>query len=614
MAKDEYTVGESQQNHPSVMRGGPGSGIAGGEKAHNFKDSILRLIRYSRRYLPAILIAVILAITGSILNIVGPGMLADITDLITSGLQTGIDVDAVVRIAGLLAVLYGLGLVFNLVQGVMMSDISQKTSKRLRSDISGKLNRLPLNYFDRTSHGDILSRVTNDVDTVGQSLTQSLSTIVTSATMLVGTLIMMFYTNWIMTLAGVAATLVGFVFMMLIISRSQKYFTRQQVELGVINGHIEEMYAGHNVVKAYNGERAAKKTFDKMNRNLYDSAWKSQFLSGLMMPLMTFIGNFGYVVVCIVGAVLVMNGSISFGVIVAFMVYIRLFTQPLSQIAQVATSLQTAAAASERVFAFLNEEEMADESDKAARLSTAKGNVEFDHVSFGYDPEKLIIHDFSAKVRQGQKIAIVGPTGAGKTTLVNLLMRFYEINGGSISVDGMPVSDLTRDNIHELFGMVLQDTWMFEGTVKENIVYSKKGVTDAEAVSACKAVGLHHFIKTLPKGYDTVLDENANLSAGQKQLVTIARAMIENAPMLILDEATSSVDTRTEVLIQNAMDTLMAGRTSFIIAHRLSTIRNADRILVMKDGDIIESGTHDELMECDGFYSELYNSQFEMAS
>lgn len=613
MAKDENTVGRSQAQAPA-MGGGPRSGMAAGEKADNFKDSMLQLVRYSRRYLPAILVAVVLAIAGSILNIIGPGMLSDITDLITKGLRTGIDVDAVVRIAGLLAVLYGLGLVFNLVQGIMMSDISQKTSKRLRSDISSKMNRLPLNYYDKTSHGDILSRVTNDVDTVGQSLTQSLSTIVTSVTMLVGTLVMMFYTNWIMTLAGVAATLVGFVFMLLIISRSQKYFTRQQVELGVINGHIEEMYSGHSVVKAYNGEKAARNTFDKMNRNLYDSAWKSQFLSGLMMPLMTFIGNFGYVVVCIVGAVLAINGSISFGVIVAFMMYIRLFTQPLSQIAQVVTSLQTAAAASERVFAFLNEEELADESGKTARLETAKGNVEFDHVSFGYSPEKIIIHDFSAEVKQGQKIAVVGPTGAGKTTLVNLLMRFYEINGGSITIDGTPIGDLKRENIHELFGMVLQDTWLFEGTVKENIIYSKKGVTDEQVIAACKSVGLHHFIQTLPKGYDTVLDENANLSAGQKQLVTIARAMIENAPMLILDEATSSVDTRTEVLIQNAMDTLMQGRTSFIIAHRLSTIRNADKILVMKDGDIIESGTHEELMEAGGFYSELYNSQFELAS
>jgi len=614
VAKNEYTVAESRQKQPSVIRGAAGAGMAAGEKAHNFKDSILQLIRYSRRYLPVILIAAALAIAGSILNIAGPGMLSDITDLITNGLQTGIDVDAAVRIAGLLAVLYGLGLVLNLVQGVIMSDISQKTSKRLRSDIFGKLNRLPLNYFDKTSHGDILSRVTNDVDTVGQSLTQSLSMIVTSVTMLIGTLIMMLCTNWIMTLAGIAATLIGFIFMMLIISRSQKYFTRQQMELGVLNGHIEEMYAGHNVVKAYNGEKAAKKTFDKMNRDLYDSAWKSQFLSGLMMPLMTFIGNFGYVVVCIVGAVLAVNGSISFGVIVAFILYIRLFTQPLSQVAQVVTSLQTAVAASERVFTFLNEEELMNESDQTVRLNTAKGNVEFDHVSFGYNPEKLIIHDFSAKVRQGQKIAVVGPTGAGKTTLVNLLMRFYEINGGSISIDGTPIRDLKRDNIHELFGMVLQDTWLFEGTVKENIVYNKKGVTDEQVVSACKAVGLHHFIQTLPKGYETVLDENANLSAGQRQLVTIARAMIENAPMLILDEATSSVDTRTEVLIQNAMDTLMAGRTSFIIAHRLSTIRNADMILVMKDGDIIESGTHDNLMEDGGFYFELYNSQFEMVS
>lgn len=613
MQKDEYIVGESQteKTNNGGMRGGPGGGMSAAEKPKDFKKSIGQLLAFSKNYLPLIGIAIILAMAGSILNIIGPEYLSVITDEITAGIMTGIDISAVVRTAGTLAILYGLGLVFNLIQGVLMSDTAQKISKNLRTAISEKINRLPLKYFDKTSHGDILSRVTNDVDTVGQSLTQSLSNSVSSLTTLIGAIVMMFYTNWIMTVAGIAATLLGFVFMMLIISKSQTYFQLQQNELGALNGHIEEMYAGHSVVKAYNGEREAKQHFDGMNETLYNSAWKAQFLSGLMMPLMTFIGNFGYVVVCIVGAILAMNGTITFGVIVAFMVYIRLFTQPLSQIAQIASSLQTAAAASERVFDFLNETEMTDESSKIVYLDTATGDVQFDHVQFGYDKEKMIINDFSAKVKAGQKIAIVGPTGAGKTTIVNLLMRFYKLNAGRISIDGIESEQLTRENVHDLFGMVLQDTWLFEGTVKENIVYNQDQITDEEVIEVCKEVGLHHFIMTLPQGYETVIDENANLSVGQRQLITIARAMIKDAPMLILDEATSSVDSRTEILIQEAMDTLMAGRTSFIIAHRLSTIQNADLILVMKNGDIIESGDHEELLEEDGFYAELYNSQFE---
>lgn len=425
---------------------------------------------------------------------------------------------------------------------------------------------------------------------------------------------MMFYTNWIMALSAVLSTIVGFGFMSLIISKSQRHFIQQQKELGMLNGHIEETYAGHNVVKVYNGEKEAKKVFHDINTRLYDSAWKSQFMSGLMMPLMMFIGNFGYVVVCIVGALLVHNGTVSFGVIVAFMIYIRLFTQPLSQLAQVATSLQSTAAASERVFEFLEEEELENESDKAKRLETAKGDVEFRNVSFGYSEDKLVINHFSARAKAGQKVAIVGPTGAGKTTLVNLLMRFYEVNDGEIFIDGVPISKLTRENIHDLFCMVLQDTWLFEGTIRENIKYSKDYVTDEQVEEACKAVGLHHFVQTLPQGYDTVLDDKANLSSGQKQLITIARAMVENAPLLILDEATSSVDTRTEALIQKAMDKLMVGKTSFVIAHRLSTIKNADLIMVMKDGDIIESGNHEELLMKKGFYFELYNSQFEQVS
>lgn len=616
MPEHEYhTRGAKNNKRASGGFGmGKGAGGMGGEKAKDFKKALGGLLQYSRTYLPAILLAVILAVAGAVMNIIGPGKLADITDLITEGIRTGIDLEAVAQIAVLLLVLYVAGFLCSVCQGMIMATVTQKVSKSLRTDISEKINKLPLSYFDRTSTGDILSRMTNDVDTIGQTLNQSLGTLVSSVAMFLGALIMMFYTNWIMALSGVVATAIGFIFMMIIISRSQKYFVQQQEELGVLDGQIEETYSGHNVVKAYNGEEAAKKEFRKQNQKLYECAWKSQFMSGLMQPLMSFIGNLGYVVVCIMGSVLVIQDVISFSVIVAFMLYIRLFTQPLAQMAQAATNLQSAAAASEHVFEFLAEEEMADEKEKTERLDTAAGNVEFCHVQFGYQPDKLIIHDFSARARNGQKIAIVGPTGAGKTTLVNLLMRFYELGKGEILIDGIPTNELTRENVHRLFGMVLQDTWLFEGTIKENIIYSKEGVTDEEVVRACKAVGLHHYIKTLPKGYDTVLNDQANLSAGQKQLVTIARAMIENAPMLILDEATSSVDTRTEILIQKAMDQLMMGRTSFVIAHRLSTIKNADLILVMKDGDVIESGNHEELMARQGFYAELYNSQFEQVS
>lgn len=615
MAKNEYQVGDMKKT-ASVSRGfgpGGGGGMGAGEKAGNFGKAIGELTSYCKKYIPAIVVAIIFAIAGSVLNIIGPGKLSDITDLITEGLFTGIDIDSVLSIVLLLVVLYALGFLFSVFQGIIMATVTQRVSKTLRTDISEKINRLPLSYFDGTSIGNILSRVTNDVDTIGQTLNQSLGTLVTSLASFLGALVMMVYTNWVMALSAVAATLLGFILMMVIISRSQKYFTRQQNELGVLNGHIEETYAGHNVVKAYNGEKKAKKTFCDMNEKLYDCAWKSQFMSGLMQPLMAFIGNFGYVVVCIVGALLALNGSISFGVIVAFMLYIRLFTQPLTQLAMAATNLQSTAAASERVFEFLVQPEMEDESDKEASIADAKGNVEFRDVRFGYNDDKIIIHNFSAKAKAGQKIAIVGPTGAGKTTIVNLLMRFYDVQGGEIRIDGIPIQSLSRENVRGLFCMVLQDTWLFEGTIRENIVYAKQGVTDEEVISACKAVGLHHFIKTLPQGYDTMLGDNASLSAGQRQLVTIARAMIQNAPMLILDEATSSVDTRTEVLIQNAMDRLMAERTSFVIAHRLSTIRNADLILVMKDGDIIESGNHEALMKQKGFYAELYNSQFEQA-
>ncbi|MGI8385197.1 ABC transporter ATP-binding protein [Robertmurraya sp. P23] len=578
------------------------------------KTSLKQLISYCRAYIPIISVALVLAMLGSVFNIVGPELISQITDFITEGLMTSIDLDAVVNIATILAFLYGLGFIFNYIQGYIMATVTQRVSKKLRSEISTKINRLPLKYFDSTSTGDVLSRVTNDVDMIGQTMNQSLSTLVSAITMFVGSLIMMFYTNWIMAFSAVLSTILGFALMTFIISKSQKYFAQQQKELGKLNGHIEEIYTGHHVVKVYNGEKEAKETFREINTRLYNSAWKSQFMSGLMMPLMMFVGNFGYVVVCLVGAVLAVNGSISFGVIVAFMIYIRLFTQPLSQLAQAATNLQSTTAASERVFEFLGEEELANESGKTLRLESAKGDVEFKHVNFGYNQDKMVIKDFSAKANAGQKVAIVGPTGAGKTTLINLLMRFYEVNGGEILIDGVPTSNLTRQNIHELFCMVLQDTWLFEGTIRENIVYSRKGVTNEQVEEACKAVGLHHFITTLPNGYDTVLDDKANLSAGQKQLITIARAMVEDAPLLILDEATSSVDTRTELLIQEAMDKLTVGKTSFVIAHRLSTIKNADLILVMKDGDIIESGKHQELLLKNGFYADLYNSQFEDAS
>lgn len=604
-------------------RGHMGRGVA--EKPKNFKRAMAKLLAFIRPFLAAVIVALVFAVAGTVLSLVGPNVLSDLTDVIQSAFlylpDAGIDqafamdMAEVVRLCTILVCLYGASLVCSYLQGLIMATVTQKNSRNLRRAISEKINDLPLRYFDSHSVGDTLSRVTNDVDTIGQTLNQSVATLVTAIVMLVGSVIMMFVTNPILAATAIAASLIGFVCMFLIMGRSQKYFARQQRYLGELNGHIEETYAGHNVVRAYNAERKVRETFDEINLRLYGSAWKSQFFSGMMMPLMTFIGNLGYVAVCVVGAVLVSEEVIAFGVIIAFTLYVRLFTSPLSQLAQAFTSMQSAAAASERVFEFLEEESLSDESGKVRVLPPDKvrGDVEFEHVRFGYDPEKIIIKDFSAKVRAGQKIAIVGPTGAGKTTMVNLLMRFYELDGGCIRIDGIPTTELTRENVHDLFCMVLQDTWLFEGTIRENVVYSKENVTDEEVVRACKAVGLHHFIRSLPKSYDTVLDDKANLSAGQKQLVTIARAMIENAPMLILDEATSSVDTRTEALIQKAMDRLTVGRTSFIIAHRLSTIRNADLILVMREGDIVESGDHAALLAKGGFYAELYNSQFDPA-
>ncbi|NEG71621.1 ABC transporter ATP-binding protein [Bifidobacterium ramosum] len=612
------------------MGRGPHGPAGGGpaEKPQDFGKTMGKLIHYCRKYIPVIIIALILGAAGTIFQIIGPDKLKDMTNEITKGLPAvvhgkpvagSIDFAAVGRIGWLLVALYVGYAVLSYLQSWLMANVTQRTAQQLRESISVKINKLPLSYFDKVSYGDVLSRITNDVDAIGQTLGQSLGSLITSVTLFVGALAMMFWNNWIMALCAIGSSLLGLVLMGAIMAVSQRYFVRQQAALGDVNGHVEEMYAGHLIVKAYNGEADSIRRFERYNADLYDSGWKSQFLSGLMMPLMQFVGNFGYVVVCVVGAALAMDGQIEFGVIVAFMMYIRLFTQPLAQFAQAFQNLQRCAAASERVFGFLEEPEMADESDKPALLgmgraggtgAPVRGDVEFSHVRFEYEPGKPIINDFSANVSAGQKVAIVGPTGAGKTTMVNLLMRFYEIASGRITIDGVDTKSVPRWNVHDQFSMVLQDTWVFRGTVRENIAYAKPGVTDAQIVAACRAVGLDHYIQSLPDGYDTVLDENTSLSAGQKQLLTIARAMVQDAPILILDEATSSVDTRTEELIQKAMDALTVGRTSFVIAHRLSTIRDADMILVMNHGDVIERGTHDELLAAGGFYADLYNSQF----
>ena len=535
-------------------------------------------------------------------------------DSVYSLIAPSIDMDKVQRIGFILVTFYALSYLFSAIQGWITAGVTQRVSQQLRGDISRKINRLPMAFYNRTSTGDILSRVTNDVDLISQSLNQSIGNLITSVILLFGSLLMMLITNLWMTLTAILASLLGFVVMFAIMGRSQKYFARQQRHLGALNGHIEEMYTGHTVVKAYNGEAAAQQTFDEMNDKLRESGFRAQTLAGMMMPVMTFVGNLGYVAVCVVGGAMALNDMISFGVIVAFMMYVRYFTQPLSQIAQAVQSLQSAAAAGERVFEFLEAEEMPDESGKKSDIGAVQGTVDFDHVRFGYeDTDKIVIHDFSARAKPGQKIAIVGPTGAGKTTMVNLLMRFHDIQSGEIRIDGVPTNEMTREAVREQFCMVLQDTWLFEGTLRENLIYCTENVSDEKMIAACKAVGLDHFIRTLPKGYDTVVGDQLSLSQGQKQQLTIARAMIADKPMLILDEATSSVDTRTEQQIQSAMDKLMENRTSFVIAHRLSTIRNADLILVMNHGDIVESGTHEELLAKGGFYADLYNSQFEQA-
>ncbi len=606
-------------SRPSAGAGRPmgrGPMRGGGGKAKDFKGALASLMGYIRNQAGVIIFALVLAAIGAVFTIIGPNQISKMTDYIYDGLYTSIDMDGIRNVAILLISIYLASAICAFVQHYIMQTVTQRTARRLRSDIDTKINRLPLKYFSGNAAGDVLSRMTNDVDMIGQAMSNSLSNLVTALAQFIGCLIMMYYTNWIMATTTVVSTIIGIVVMVVIMSHSQKYFNARQENLGILNGYIEEMYTGHDVIRILDAEGEVKEKFSKMNKAVKDANFSSQFLSGLMQPLMTFIGNLGYVAVCVVGAALIIDGQISFGVITAFLIYTRLFESPLRQISQAMVQVQSCAAASERVFEFLAEEEMEDESDKSARVENVRGEVEFKNVKFSYPnaPEKEIIHNFSIKVKPGQKVAIVGPTGAGKTTMVNLLMRFFEPTGGSILIDGVPTDNIPRSNVHSQFGMVLQDTWLFEGTVRENLVYNTENVTDEQMIEACKACGIHHFIKALPKGYDTVLSDNTAISAGQKQLMTIARAMIQNSPMLILDEATSSVDTKTEMITQAAMDKLTNKRTSFVIAHRLSTIKNADIILVMRDGDIVEQGNHDELIKQNGFYAELYNSQFEQAS
>lgn len=557
--------------------------------------------------------ALVLAALGAILTIIGPDKIGQITDLMSEGLATGIDLAAIAKVGVALIVIYGLSALFTFVQHYIMATVTLKMSYRMRGELSKKINRVPQKYFNVHSQGDVLSRITNDVSTLQQGLTNALPTIISAVAQFVGCLVMMFVTEWRLALVSLVITVGGLFLVVFIMSRSQKYFTAHQENLGKLNGYVEEMYSGHEVVRISRAGDSIKEKFKGLNKAVYDANRRSQFLSGLMQPLMNVVGNIAYVAVCVFGSILVINDpSVGFGVIIAFILYVRLFTTPLAQIAQGLTNMQTASASAHRVFDFLEEEELENEDGKPAFEKDVKGEVEFDHIRFGYPdtPDKTVIKDFSAKVEPGQKVAIVGPTGAGKTTMVNLLMRFFETNGGEIRIDGKPISEMKRQSVHELFGMVLQDTWLFEGTVRENLVYNMKNITDSDLERVCRACGLDKFVRSLPQGFDTVLSESVSISAGQKQLMTIARAMLQNAPMLILDEATSSVDTRTELLIQRAMDDLTKDRTSFVIAHRLSTIKNADLILVMKDGDVIESGNHETLMKQNGFYAELYNSQF----
>ena len=586
------------------------------ERNNNIFPALKKLAVYMKSNLTIIIFALMLAVVAAVITIIGPDKIGEIATLMSSGLMGQIDLQAISKIGISLVVLYLLGSLCNFIQHYIMSSVTLKMSYKMRDELSQKINKVPQKFFNTNSAGDILSRITNDVSTLQQGLTNSLPTIISSGTQFIGCLIMMLSTEYHLALIVVAVTLIGMVMVVLIMSKSQKYFMNKQKSLGLLNGFIEGMYSGHEIVKISRAEKDTIEKFDKINEDVYNANWKSQFLSGIMQPLMNVIGNIAYVAVCVFGSILAINGTIEFGIIVSFILYVRLFTSPLTQIAQGITNLQTATAGAIRIFTFLDAEEMSDESNKNAQLNDVKGKVSFEHVKFSYpdNPDKIIIKDFSAEIKPGEKVAIVGPTGAGKTTMVNLLMRFFEINSGDIKIDGISTRDLKREDVHRLFGMVLQDTWLFEGTVRENLVYNMTGISDEQLDKVCKICGLDKFVHSLPQGYDTVLSESANISAGQKQLLTIARAMLQNAPMLILDEATSSVDTRTELLIQNAMDDLMSGRTSFVIAHRLSTIKNADLILVMRDGDVVESGNHDNLMKLNGFYAQLYNSQFEEAS
>lgn len=592
------------------MRHGP-PGRGADEKPKNVKSSMLELLRYLKPWYKPIVISLIFSLVGTLLTIIAPDKLADLTNNISDGLQTGIDMDLIIKSILIILAIYISANLVTCAASYIMITVMQKLAWSMRTSISQKINKLPLKFFDKVTVGDVLSRITNDVDTISSALNSSITTLVQAVVQFVGVTIIMFATSGRLALTAIGSSILGFVLMFFIVSRSRKYFRQQQKNLGDMNGHVEEMYSGHNIVRAYGATAQSKKEFDRINDNLYNSAWKSQFFSGMLMPLMGFVGSLGYVAVCIVGATLTMSGAIRFGTVIAFISYVKLFTNPLSQISQAVSSLMSAGAAGERVFGFLAEEEMPDDSGCTAHIDHVRGKVEFENVRFGYDEDKPIIHDFSADIEPGQKVAIVGYTGAGKTTMVNLLMRFYELWSGQIKIDGVLVSQMRRSDVHAMFGMVLQDTWLFDGTYRENIAYGKPGVTDEQIEAACKLVGLDHYIKTLPKGYDTELNDRSSLSAGQRQLLTIARAMVENAPMIILDEATSSVDTRTEVLVQKAMDRLTRGRTSFVIAHRLSTIRDADLILVMDKGDIVESGTHEQLLEKGGLYNELYTSQFE---
>lgn len=663
---------EQNRRHGRRSRGGPMGGppgMMGGEKARNFKGTMGRLFSYMKHYHVSMIIVLIFAIAGTVFMVVGPKILGQATDVIADGMMQkafyksvaeqmpegyafpegttgadvlkmlpeetkeqlpeamlnavegmdmtktpGIDLEKVGRIMVWLIGLYILSALFTYVQSYVMAGVAQKVSYRLRKDISEKINKLPLSYYDKRTHGDVLSRVTNDVDTVSQTLNQSLAQMITSVTTIVGVLYMMFSINWLLTLMTMLILPVSMGLISGIVKRSQKYFKQQQQFLADVNGHVEEMFSGHNVVKAFNREKVSIEGFDKINKKLYSSAWKSQFLSGMMMPIMGFVGNIGYVGICVVGGWLSTKGRVTIGGIQSFIQYVRQFNQPIGQLASITNTLQSTAAAAERVFEFLGEPEESAEPESPAKLADVRGEVVFDHVEFGYDPEKIIIHDFSSRVQPGKRIAIVGPTGAGKTTIVKLLMRFYDVNKGAITVDGVDITKLTRADLRSAFGMVLQDTWLFNGTIRENIRYGRLDATDGEVIAAARAAHVDHFVRSLPGGYDMVLNEEAsNISQGQKQLLTIARAFLADPKLLILDEATSSVDTRTEILIQKAMDKLMQNRTSFIIAHRLSTIRDADLILVMKDGDIVEQGNHRELMEQGGFYASLYNSQFETA-